>query len=91
MFSYYQAYLTQSILLNTGNWSHKSKKELENIYSKMWIALNKQKNKKTYIPTIKKILNELKSIAFSSKNEKILVLYSSLRAKTLFHLEKLKN
>ena len=87
MFSYYQTYLTQSILLNAGEWSYKSEEELKNIYNKMWGALKKQKNKKKYKIKVKKILKELENIVRSAKNEKLFSTYVKLMSKTLPLLE----
>lgn len=83
MLSYYQTYLTQSILLNAGQWSDESKAELENIYNKMWIALKKEKKKKIYKTEIKKKLKALEDIARSSKNDTLFSTYTKIRLKTL--------
>ena len=87
MLSYYQTYLTQSILLNAGQWSDESKEELENIYNKMWIALKKEKKKKIYNVKIKKNLKALENIAHSSKNKTLLSIYTKINLKTLSLLE----
>lgn len=87
MLSYYQTYLTQSILLNIDPWSDHSQKELENIYFKMWLALKKERNKKIYNNKIKKNLKALKNIADSSKNKTLLSIYTKLQLKTLSLLE----
>lgn len=86
MFSYYQAYLTQSILLKSGKWSVQSEKELGDLYRKMWAELKKQKDKKMHKKQIKKLLNQLKDIARTSKNKKMETIYLNLRKKTNFHL-----
>ena len=87
IFSYYQAYLTQSIILQEGKWSIKAEKELGDLYRKMWINLKKQKNKKTYYISIKKILSQLKDIAKESKYKKMQIIYSGLRKKTFLYLK----
>ncbi len=87
MFSHYQLYLTQSVLLSSGKWSVKAEKELGDLYRKMWFALKKQKDKKTYQPEIQKILNQLRTVARSSKSKKMKNIYSVLRKKTLFYLQ----
>ena len=86
MFSYHQAYLTQSILLKAGKWSIQSEKELGNLYRKMWTELKKQKEKKIYRDQIRKLLNQLKSIARTSKSKKMENIYLNLRKKTTLHL-----
>ena len=87
MFLYYQAYLTQSVLLNSGKWSIKAERELGDLYRKMWVALKKQKNKKVYQPSVKKVLNQLKNIERNSKDKRIRYIYLNLRKKTLAYLE----
>ena len=82
MFFYYQAYLSQSLILTEGIWSVKAEKELGDLYRKMWQGLKKQKNKTIYQAQVRKILNQLKSIARSSKNKKIYTIYLVLRKKT---------
>ena len=79
---YYQAYLTQSVLLKAGDWSVKAEQELGHLYRKIWTSLKKQKNKNAHKKEIKKLLNQLKNIARSSKNKKMLVIYANLRKKT---------
>ena len=79
---YYQAYLTQSVLLNAGQWSVKAEQELGNLYRKIWDSLKKQKNKNVHKKEIKKLLNQLKNMARSSKNKKMLIIYANLRKKT---------
>ena len=86
MFSYYQAYLTQSVLLKSGKWSIKSEKELGDLYRKMWVELKKQKNKKTHKKQIKTLLNQLKDITRTSKSKKMETIYLNLRKKTNSHL-----
>lgn len=88
MFIYHQAYLTQSILLKAGKWSAQAEKELGNLYRKMWFGLKKQKNKKIYQDQIRKILNQLKNIARTSKSKKIEKIYLNLRKKTNSHIQK---
>ena len=87
VFPYHQLYLTQSILLNTGEWSKKAEKELGDLYHTMWEGLKKQNNKKIYRAKVKKNLNQLKHIERTSKNKKMRDIYRGLRQKTLYHLK----
>lgn len=87
IFPYYQTYLTQSIILQAGKWSVKAEEELGDLYRKMWANLKKQKNKKKYYVSVKKILNQLKNISQESQNKKIKFIYSGLRKKTSSYLD----
>ena len=83
MMPYYQVYLSQSLLLSAGKWSAKAERELGNLYRKMWLQLKKQKNKTHYNQSVRKVLNDLRSIARNGKSKKILTIYTTLRKKTM--------
>ncbi len=90
MFVYYQAYLTQSLLLKAGKWSQKAEKEINSLYRKMWTVLEKQQKKNTYKIQVTKILNQMKKITKKAKNKKLHALYKTLRKKTLSFMQKNK-
>ena len=83
MMSYYQIYLTQSLLLSIGQWSVEAERELGDLYRKMWFQLKKQKNKTAYSSAVLKVLNEFRNIARNGKNKKILNIYTTIRKKTM--------
>ena len=86
-FPHHQAYLIQSLLLNASPWSMRAEKELGDLYRKMWVGLQKQKNRTIYQAQVKKILSQLKKMATDSKNSKISSIYKVLNRKTLFYLK----
>ena len=88
VFPYHQAYLLQAVLLKTGKWSVLAEAELGKLYRKMWVALKaKKKSQKSHLVKIHKILDQLKSMAQSSKNKKVKHIYQVLRKKTLPYLD----
>ena len=90
MFPYHQAYLSQSFLLQAGNWSVMAEKEIGDLYRKMWDGLKKQKDKKIYKEQVRKILNQLKNIVRTSKSKELEIIYLHLRRKTYFHLRQVE-
>ena len=87
MMFYHQLYLTQSLLLGSGDWSIKAEKELGDLYRKMWAKLKKQENKKKYQDQIMKILNQLRDITKNSKSKKMHNIYKGLKKKTLLYIK----
>lgn len=88
MFMYYQAYLTQSLLLKDGKWSVKAENEISFLYRKMWAVLAKQPKKNTYKIQVTKVLNQMRDITKKAKNKKLHTIYRALRKKTLSYMQK---
>lgn len=79
---HYQFYLTQSLLLESGEWSIHAEKQLGDLYRKIWSQLKKEKDKSLYAESTYRLLNNLKRISQHGKNKRLRVIYETLNKKT---------
>ena len=79
---HYQFYLTQSLLLESGEWSIHAERQLGMLYRKIWGQLKKEKDKPLYAESVYRLLNNLKRISEHGKNKRLRVIYETLNKKT---------
>ncbi len=79
---HYQFYLTQSMLLESGEWSIHAERQLGELYRKIWGQIKKEKDKSLYAESVYRLLNHLKRIAQHGKNKKLRIIYKTLNKRT---------